>query len=191
MTASEPDPSDIPRMGRDPALFDLFYQAYVDTVLRYVTRRTIEPHTAADLTADVFVAAIEAAHTYRPERGAPVAWLYGIAANVVAAHRRRSLREQQVARRIAGHRLLDGADIAALEARIDAERAARDVLTRMASLPDSLRTVLELVTVDGLTIEAAAAALGIRPATARVRLHRARRQIREIPTLAPVLELNS
>jgi RNA polymerase sigma-70 factor (ECF subfamily) len=178
-------------MGRDPALFDGFYQAYLDTVLRYVTRRTIEPHTAADLTADVFVAAIETAHTYQPERGAPVAWLYGIAANVVAAHRRRSLREGQVARRIAGRRLLDDADIAALEARIDAERAAREVLARMVSLPDSLRTVLELVTVDGLTIDAAAAALGIRPATARVRLHRARRRIHENPTLALALELKS
>ena len=176
-------------MGRDAALFERFYEAHFDTVLRYVTRRCTDPYTAADLTADVFVAAIEAAHTYRPERGAPVAWLYGIAANVMAGHRRRAARESVAAKRMGGRRLLDDADIAAFEARIDAERAAREVLARMAELPDRLRAVLELVAVDGLTVEAAAQALGIRAATARVRLHRARKQVRDNPS--PVLALES
>lgn len=171
-------------MGRDAALFERFYEAHFDTVLRYVARRCTDPHTAADLTADVFVAAIEAAHTYRPDRGTPVAWLHGIAANVVAGHRRRAARESAVSRRVAGRRLLDDADIAAFEARIDAERAAREVLDRMAALPQRLRSVLELVAVDGLTVEAAAQALGIRPATARVRLHRARKQLRDDPSPA-------
>src|SRR5206468_1886418 len=39
---------------------------------------------AADLTADVFVAVIESAGSYRRSRGEPVAWLFGIARNVVA-----------------------------------------------------------------------------------------------------------
>lgn len=39
---------------------------------------------AADLTADVFLAAIESSGTYEPNRGAPAAWLFGIAQFVVA-----------------------------------------------------------------------------------------------------------
>ena len=39
--------------------------------------------------------------------------------------------------------------------------------------------MLELVAVDGLPVTEAAAALRIRPGTARVRLHRARRALKE------------
>jgi DNA-directed RNA polymerase specialized sigma24 family protein len=43
--------------------------------------------------------------------------------------------------------------------------------------------------VDGLTVAEAAASLGIRPATARVRLHRARRALRSFPRPATVTEV--
>ena len=52
--------------------------------------------------------------------------------------------------------------------------------------------MLELVAVDGLPVTDAAAALGIRPGTARVRLHRARRAARQamgrgaVPEFPPV-----
>src|SRR5438067_3470319 len=45
----------------------------------------------------------------------------------------------------------------------------------LAGLPPDERAVLELVAIDGLPVKDAAAALGIRHGTARVRLHRARR----------------
>jgi hypothetical protein len=44
----------------------------------------------------------------------------------------------------------------------------------LRALPESERAVLELVSVDGLTVAEAAAALNIKPVAARVRLHRAR-----------------
>jgi RNA polymerase sigma-70 factor (ECF subfamily) len=44
-----------------------------------VARRVADPHLAADLTADIFLAAIGAAKRYRARRGRPIAWLYGIA----------------------------------------------------------------------------------------------------------------
>jgi RNA polymerase sigma-70 factor (ECF subfamily) len=40
------------------------------------------------------------------------------------------------------------------------------------------RTEVELVALDELTVAEAAAAVGVRPVTARVRLHRARRKVR-------------
>ena len=136
------------------------------------------PRLAADLTAEVFLAAIDAAPGYRPDRGAPEAWLFGIARNLVAAEHRRAGRERRARARIEGHRLLDADDVARLQDRIDAAAQARKVYAALAGLPDAERAVFELHALDGLTPGEAARVLGIRPVTARVRLHRARTALR-------------
>jgi RNA polymerase sigma-70 factor, ECF subfamily len=168
---------DVRRIGTDPTAFEAFYREHVEAVERFVVRRVTEPHRAADLTAEVFLAAIESADGYRSSRGAPVAWLYGVARNVLAADRRRQGRELDAAFRIGGRRLLDEDDIARMEDRIDAEAQAGRLYLALDGLSDAERAVLELVSVDGLTVHDAAWTLGIRPVTARVRLHRARRQL--------------
>ena len=168
------------RVGRDPAAFEEFYRRHVEAVGRFVARRVDDPHTAADLTAEVFLAVIESAHTYRPAAGSEVGWLYGVARNVVAAERRRAARERRTTGREAGRRRLEADDIAALVERIDAEAAGRRTYRALGELPEGVRAVLELIAVDGLTVTEAAAALGIRPVTARVRLHRARRALRDL-----------
>ena len=163
---------------RDPAGFAAFYEQQFDTVLGFVTRRVDSPHLAADLTADIFVAALENVHTYDARRGAPVAWVYGIARNVIAAHFRGSTHERHAVARITGWRLLDDQDISTIEERIDAARAARQMAAAHAGLSAPLREVLDLVVLDGLTTREAAQALGISSAAARVRLHRARKVLR-------------
>jgi len=150
----------------------------VDEVTRFVTRRVADPQLAADLTAEVFLAVIEAAAGYRGSYGGPRTWLFGIARNVIAAEFRRSARERRAEQVIAGRRLLDSDDIDRLTARIDASRRVRDMHEELQALPESERAVLELVSVDGLTVAEAAAALHIKPVAARVRLHRARRALR-------------
>jgi RNA polymerase sigma factor (sigma-70 family) len=169
--------NDVRRIGTDPAAFEAFYRMHVDAVERFVVRRVTDPHRAADLTAEVFLAAIESADGYRPSRGAPVAWLYGVARNVLAADRRRQGRELDAAYRFGGRRLLDEDDIARMEDRIDAEAQAGRLYLALDRLSDAERAVLELVSVDALTVHDAARVLGIRPVTARVRLHRARRKL--------------
>ena len=167
------------RLAHDPDAFASFYREHVTDVTRFVARRVADPHTVADLTAEVFLAVIVSAHSYRPSRGTPVAWLCGIARNVIAGERRRAAHELRTASRIAGRRLLDGDDIARLEERIDAESPGRAACQALAGLPPDERAVLELVAIDGLAVKDAAAALGIRQGTARVRLHRARRAARQ------------
>ncbi|MCH0558446.1 sigma-70 family RNA polymerase sigma factor [Streptomyces sp. MUM 16J] len=162
----------------DPAGFSAFYEENFETVLTFVTRRTADPHVAADLTADVFVAALEAAARYDAQQGPPIAWLYGIARNVVASHGRGTVRELRAVARLNGRRLLATEDITALEERIDAERAVRELAARHGALSEPLRAALDLVAVDGLTPREAAQALGITQAAVRVRLHRARRALR-------------
>lgn len=146
-----------------------------------MARRVTDPHVVDDLTTEVFLAAIDAAGSYRAERGSEVGWLFGIARNVVAREQRRALREWRKSERAAGRRVLDADDIARLEERIDAERAARSLLRAVADLPKGLRAIAELVDIDGLSVVEAAAALGIRVGTARVRLHRAHRLLKTDP----------
>ncbi|NRQ33840.1 sigma-70 family RNA polymerase sigma factor [Nonomuraea sp. NN258] len=174
------------RLNEDPAAFEAFYRRHVDAVLRYVVRRVSDPHLAADLTADIFLAAMDSAATYRPGRGSEIAWLYGVARNVVSAEHRRRAREARATGRVAGRRLMDDNDLARMEERIDAERRARKALEAMAGLPEGERAVLELVVIDQLTVTEAAAALGIRQVTARVRLHRARRALEDVASPSAV-----
>lgn len=171
------DDEDVPRIGRDPDLFEAFYREHIDSVHRFVARRVDDPHLAADLTAEVFLASIDGAHGYRPERGRPIAWLLGIGRNVMAAEVRRQVRHLDVVRRVSGRRLVDADGLAALEERIDAERHTRHLYAALAALPARDRALMELVAVDGLSVADAARALGVKPATARVRLHRCRARL--------------
>ncbi|EFL33778.1 ECF subfamily RNA polymerase sigma factor [Streptomyces viridochromogenes DSM 40736] len=164
--------------AHDPQLFEEFYRRHVDAVMSFVARRVADVHTVADLTAEVFLAALDSAHTYRPGRGDERAWLYGIARNVVSSERRRVARETARDLRISGRRRLEPDDIARLEDKLDAESPGRRALAALERLPDGERAVVELVAVDQLTVTEAAAALGIRQVTARVRLHRARKALR-------------
>jgi RNA polymerase sigma-70 factor (ECF subfamily) len=165
----------------DAEAFEAFYRRHVEAVTRFLARRMDDPHMVADLVAEVFLAVMDSAHTYRPDRGSEIGWLYGVARNTLSAERRRAAREQRLMRRISGRRLLDADDLARLEDRIDAEGPARRAIEAMARLPDSERAVIELVAIDQLTVAEAAAALGIRPGTAGVRLHRARAALRRLP----------
>ncbi len=174
-------------IGTDPAAFTEFYRAHVDEVTRFVARRVADPQLVADVTAEVFVAVIEAAARYRGSTGGPRTWLYGIARNVIAAEFRRSAREQRAESLVAGRRLLDADDVDRLMEKIDAFRQVRKLLVELRALPDGERAVLELVSVDGLSVAEAAAVLNIGQVAARVRLHRARRALGSIP-VQPIVE---
>ena len=180
------DPS-VRSIGTDPVAFTEFYRAHVDEVTRFVARRVADPQLVADLTAEVFLAVIEAAARYRGSFGGPRTWLYGIARNVVAAEFRRSVREQRAESLVAGRRLLDADDVDRLMDRIDAYQQVRELHEALRTLPEGERAVLELVSVDGLTVAEAAAVLRIRPVTARVRLHRARQALLSAP-VQPIVE---
>jgi RNA polymerase sigma factor (sigma-70 family) len=172
-------PSGPAAAARDPELFEEFYRRHVDAVLRFVARRVDDPHTAADLTAEIFLTVLHSAHSYRPHLGSETAWLFGIARNVVSSERRRVAREAERDLRFSGRRLLEADDIVRIEDRLDAESPGRRALAALARLPEGERAVMELIAVDQLTVTEAAAALGIRQVTARVRLHRARKTLRK------------
>lgn len=171
-------PDELPRIGHDPAAFAAFYGEHVEAVQRFVVRRVADPHLAADLTAEIFLAVVDAAPSYRSGRGTPTAWLFGIARHVVAAEHRRAGRERRAHARVEGRRLLEPDDVARMQERIDAAARARELHAALDALGEGERAVFELVALDDLSPAEAAAALGIRAVTARVRLHRARTSLR-------------
>lgn len=170
-----------PKIATDPVAFEAFYRRHVDVVTSFLARRVDDPHDVADLVAEVFMAVLDSAHTYRPELGSEIAWLYGVARKTISAERRRRYKQYQLADREGGRRPLDSDDVARLVERIDAEREARQAIEAMSELPEGERAVLELVVMDQLTVTEAALALGIRQSAAKVRLHRARRTLRNLP----------
>jgi len=174
-------PEQLRWIGTDADIFEAFYREHVESLQRFVARRVGDRERAADLTAEIFLAAIDSAHRYRPGRAKPKTWLYGIARVLVANDRRRSGRERagEAGKEwFRGSALLDPEDAARIDARIDAAAQSRRLYEAMDCLPDAERAVLELVAIDELTVAEAAAAVGVRSGTARVRLHRARRKLR-------------
>lgn len=181
---NDPSQSEVSAIGHDPQAFTMFYETHLEAVQRFIARRVSDPHLAADLTADVFLAAIQSAHKYDPERGSGGAWLIGVARNVVNAEFRRAAKDRAATRLVSGRELLDVDSLADIEARLDAERAARDVYVAVSKLPGKDRALVELVAVDGMPVADAARLLGISEGAARVRWHRSRTRIKtQVSTL--------
>jgi RNA polymerase sigma-70 factor (ECF subfamily) len=74
----------------DPVAFAAIYERYATPVYRYCFRQTGDPDLANDLTARIFVRAIEKLHQFSPRPGATFrSWIFAIARNVITDHWRR------------------------------------------------------------------------------------------------------
>ncbi|MFZ3071555.1 MAG: RNA polymerase sigma factor [Anaerolineaceae bacterium] len=74
---------------KDPRVFGVLYERYVNQVFRYLYSRTGNQQDAEDITAQTFLAAFESFERYRGN-GYFGAWLFGIAKNKVNDHYRQS-----------------------------------------------------------------------------------------------------
>jgi RNA polymerase sigma factor (sigma-70 family) len=84
----------------EPDLFALFYDRYERAIMGYLLRRTANAEVAADLTAEVFAAALVAAHRYRADTPTAAAWLFTIAHNILSKSRRRGRVEAAARKRL-------------------------------------------------------------------------------------------
>jgi RNA polymerase sigma factor (sigma-70 family) len=167
-----------PRDQDATAEFERLYRAQVGSVTAFFARRSTDPQTVADLTAETFVRAITAFGTFDPKKGNARAWVFGIAQHVHAAHCEAYNRQQAKVQRLAGRRELDADQVGDLLDRIDAERDGRALVTELATLPALDRAMVELVDIAGLRTKEAAGVLGLSAGAARMRLMRARARLR-------------
>lgn len=159
--------------------FEAVYRANVAGITAFFARRCLEPQAVADLTSETFVKAIGSLRSFDPRRGTARAWLFGIARHVYARHCQYAAGGKRAAAELAGRRELGEDEIDELAARIDDQRAGRELLSRLTRLPELERTALELVELAGLAPLEAARALDVSPAALRVRLFRARNRLRK------------
>ncbi len=164
------------RLPRDPVALEEFYRRHVRALGRFALRQVGDSHTADDVVAAAFLAVIDSAHRYDPDRAPIRAWLFGITANIIATRYRRAAAEARATRRLGGQRPVQHDDFGGLEDAIDAGRLTGPASAVLERLPAAERELVSLL-LDRLSLPEAADALGIRPGTARMRLARARARL--------------
>jgi RNA polymerase sigma factor (sigma-70 family) len=163
----------------EPDRFAAIYDRYFGEVYRYVAGR-LGRDVADDLAAETFLVAFRKRDRFDPGRGSVRPWLYGIATNLVAQHRRDETRRYRALAR-AGRRVLNSAE--SLDDRVadtvTAERLGRQLASALVDLGHGDRDVLLLVAISGLSHKEIALALGIPYGTVGSRLNRARKELRK------------
>ena len=163
----------------DADAFAAFYRRHLPSVVGFFLRRTGDRELAADLTAEVFAAALLAAARYKPAERPAMAWLYGIAAHKLADSRRRGRVEDAARRQLALQPLiLVDEDIARVD-ELAAADAGRPLLrAAVESLPVDQRTAVLARVVDEQEYETIAADLRCSELVVRQRVSRGLRALR-------------
>lgn len=164
------------KAGDPEAYRELVRATYADAyTLAY--RLTGNEEDARDVVQDAYLRAYKGLKRFRGD-AAFNTWMYRITANCASSHlvRRRRDRHDVLTDDHAVADIRPGVDP---ESRVSAT-ADRELLhDALQSLPDDMRAVVVLRDVYDLPHEAIAAELGISEGAAKVRLHRARKRLRE------------
>ena len=172
----------------EPDLFRTLYDANHDRVFRLLGR-IVGPQEAEDLTQTVFAKASRALPQFRGD-AQPSTWLYRIAVNVASDWlRSRSAREAKLTVQLPEALDDPTSQASANVALADIQSSPEQKLVRkemrdcirgeIGQLSEGNREVLILGELGGLTDDEVAQTLGISRAAAKVRLHRARAQLKK------------
>jgi RNA polymerase sigma-70 factor (ECF subfamily) len=160
----------------DPAAFAPLYERYATPVYRFIHRKVGNPEVANDLTAQVFIKAIERIGRYQPRPGATFrSWLFTIARNTVTDSWRRT-RPVAPYEPVAGTLVDQDPGPEALAIAGDEYDALCAVLDH---LPDSQRAIVEL-RLAGLSTAEIMATLGMSGPAVKSAQHRAYRRLRNL-----------
>ena len=163
----------------DPVRFGTIFDRHATVLHRYLVRR-LGPDEAEAMVGEVFRIAFEKRDTYDLLRPVARPWLYGIATNLLAKHRRREARRIHAMARLAAQRLSPVDDADRVSVVVDATKHWERVAQAVTSLPQPERDALMLHIWEALSYEEVADALGVPVGTVRSRIHRARRRLREL-----------
>lgn len=173
--SSELDASVLRRSIDQPDCFAVLFDRHFSRV-HWFLRRRLGDELAAELAAETFLRAFRSRRRFSGEEASVLAWLYGIAANLVRMnHRSEERRLRAYARAAAGLEAYEPG--IAVEDRLDAEALGPALAVALADLSPALREVLVLHAWAELSHEEIAAALGCSTAAVRTRLSRARSRL--------------
>ena len=155
-------------LGGDQQSFTRLYRCRQSAIYRFALHVSGDPGLAEDVTQEVFLALLESGRRFDPARGTVLAFLYGIARNLIL---RRLERKRPDA--------LDGAveELAGDDDILDdltRRETIEQVRGAVLSLPLVYREAVVLFDLEGASYEETAAALGCPVGTVRSRLSRGR-----------------
>jgi RNA polymerase sigma-70 factor (ECF subfamily) len=167
--------------------FELLYEKHAPAVKAYALRRA-DAASADDVVAEVFIVCWRRFEEVPVD---PLPWLLGVARRVLSTQRRGERRRGALHERLAqtaDDSIFQAPDDFAAEPAGDLGGAKSEdgvlagvtdtaLAAALTRLSDSDRDLLLLIAWDGLSLTEAATVLAIKPATARVRLLRARRRL--------------
>jgi RNA polymerase sigma factor (sigma-70 family) len=164
--------------GGDAAAFATFYRRHLSVVVAFCRNATGSADTAADLTAEVFAAALSGAARYRPEHDSAAAWLRGIARNKLLDSRRRGRVEDATRRKLGMASLvIEDEDLRRVEELAAIGQSAR-VLSAVQRLPADERTAVEARIVEERDYAEIAAQLQCSESVVRQRVSRGLARLR-------------
>ena len=155
---------------RSQADFDALFRAHYAEIVRYLAVRLGSRDDAAEVAAEVFVAAWRGVPRLR-YRGRPVlAWLYRVAANMASDRLRERMRQPVPVEVVAGPPVADAAE----------SIADRDALSRALSrLPSDQQLAVHLRLVEGYSFAEVGRLMGRSAGACQMLVLRAGRQLRE------------
>jgi RNA polymerase sigma factor (sigma-70 family) len=152
--------------------FEAVYRELYGPICGYTLRRVRDPEDAAEAIAETF-ATLWRRFDRCPDDDELRPWLFGVARRVIANQRRGERRRTAL-----GERLAANVDRAAFEA-LHTDEATSELARAFGTLSEPDRELLSLVAWEGLTREELAIALGTSRAAVRLRLHRARKRLKD------------
>lgn len=164
---------------RDEEWFAAVYGEHYPAIVRYLRRRLPDGSVIEETAQEVFVVAWRRRSDV-PDHALP--WLYGVARRLLA-NTRRARRSAPALVQLDDDRRQTGTD--------DAHETLLDVRNALHALSHGDQEILRLVGWERLTLAEAAVTLGCSRATAKVRLHRARRRLRAVLHRGPPRQLDA
>jgi RNA polymerase sigma-70 factor (ECF subfamily) len=173
-------PTDAALLARsivEPTSFGGIYERHSTAIFRFVAIR-VGREAAEDIVAETFTTAFDRRSRFDLDVASARPWLYGIAANQLKKHA--DAERRWLERAAAGAIDVDRFEDLGADARVDAERMAPRLASALLALSRSERDAVVLATLEDLTMEQLAQALGIRVGAAKVRLSRGRARLRAL-----------
>lgn len=182
MTHDESSAIDACKAG-DLSAFDVLYTAHVDSIYRYLYRRTLNRMTAEDLASTTFLKALEKIDAYDPAKGRFGGWVMTIAKNVLTDHYR-GLKPHADIDDVWDLRSDD--DVAG---NLDDREAHKELRDALGKLPKDKREIVLLRVWEDLSYAEIAALTGKTEGNCKVIFSRAMKDLRTLVPLSTLLFL--
>ena len=175
-----PDAELLDRSAEESQAFGVFYRRHEVLVLRYLMTRCRDPELAADLTAEAFAAAFEAADRFDPEQAGgtnALPWLLTIAMNTLRLSIRHGAVAEDARRRLECEpAVLEDAELARIEEVASVDGGVEELL---ATLPLDLREAIVARVLDERDYQDIAGELDSSQMVIRKRVSRGLSRLRE------------